>query len=75
MYVHLEKLRRHVVSVHLYAWITSTVIASMQVSHALAVPKWVTSIFPDAEKISLEADRPAPGARAEFSKAKGPAIS
>lgn len=46
-------------------------LTSMQGSHAFAVPKWVTSAFSDAEKISLGADRPAPGTRAEFSKVQG----
>lgn len=40
-----------------------------------AVPKWVTSTFPNAEKIPLGVDRPVPGARAKFSKAKGPVMS
>lgn len=73
--LHLEELRRHTVSLCLYARGMGTGFTSMQVSHALAVPKWVTSACPDAEKISLGADRPAPGTRAEFSKSKGTAMS
>lgn len=56
----LEELRRHTVSLCLYARGMGAGFTSMQVSHALAVPKWVTSACPDAEKISLGADRPAP---------------
>lgn len=40
-----------------------------------AVLKWVTSIFPNAEKIPLGVDRPVPGARAKFSKARGLVMS
>lgn len=71
----LEGLTRRVVSLCLHTRVREQILHFYAGQSCPEVPKWVTSTFSNAEKIPLGVDRPVPGARAKFSKAKGPVMS